>query len=103
MTNLVGREPGTRGGDLPAEILVHPERLRRLDRVGEQVAQDLHVHRGPGADRGAKGMTVLGREGRVGDQPFVFRFLLQGGEEKFRSAFQRRVNAVKTPWSPLNA
>ena len=64
-------------------------------RVGEEVPQDLHVHRRPGADRRAKRMAVLRRDGGTGDKPFVCRLFLQGIQEEFGRAFHRGINALQ--------
>ena len=48
--DLVGGEPGAGGGELGAETGVDAEDLGGLDAVGEQVAEDLLVHRRAGAD-----------------------------------------------------
>ena len=67
---------------------------RGLDRVGEQIAQDLHVHRRPHRQRRAERVRVLGRQRRRGDEPVVRRLLDERVEEELRRAFQQRVDAL---------
>ena len=78
-----------------AKVLVHAENFRGLDAVAEQVADDLLVHRRPGADAGAFRDAVLRRHGRAGDEPVVLRFFDQRIEEELRRAFHRRVEALQ--------
>ena len=90
--DLVRREAGASGGKLFPQVLVLTENLCGFDRVGEQVAEDLHVHRRPGANGGAERVLVLGRDGWIGDEPFVFRFFDQCVEEEFRRALDGWIN-----------
>jgi hypothetical protein len=93
LADLQGREARARGGDLRAEFRIHAENFRCLDAVGEQVAQNFHVHRRPGADAGmAVGMRVLRRQGRTGHQPVVRRVFHQRVEEELRRAFHGGIN-----------
>ena len=89
--DLIRREPGARDGKLLAQVCVHAEGFRRLDRVREQVAQDLHVHRRPGADGGTERMLVLRRQRGIRHQPFVIRLLDERIEEKLRRALERGI------------
>ena len=73
---------------------IDAERARRLDRVAEQVAQDLLVHRRAHRQRRAERVRVLGRERRRGDEPVVRRLLDQRVEEELRRALQQRVDAL---------
>ena len=58
--DLIRRKPVTRCGNLFAEVFVHSKNFRCADAIAEQVAQDLHVHRRPGANRRAERMHVFG-------------------------------------------
>ena len=61
-TDLVGRKLRARGRNLLAEVLVAAQNLGGANRVVEQVADDLLIHRRAGADARAARMAVLGRE-----------------------------------------
>ncbi len=91
------------GGEALAEFgvavgrhsLLYIQNLRRLDAVIEQVADDFHVHRRPGADLNAKGMLVLRRERRAVDEPVVLRLLDERVEEELGGAAHDRVGRLE--------
>jgi hypothetical protein len=91
--NPVRRQLRARGEQFACEIRVLAKNLRRLRGLVEQVAQQLHVHRRPGADRGAAGMRILGRHRGAGDQMPVFGSCQERiEEEQSRSAAQQRID-----------
>ena len=80
--DLVWRQARARGGEGRAQGRVDAEGLGGLDAVGEEVAQDLGVHRRAGAEAGAVRVDVLGRERRAGDEPLSRRLFDEGVEEE---------------------
>ena len=60
--NLVRRQAPARGGPSLLQIGIDIELARGLDGAGEQVAQNLLIHRGADHERRAERMQVFGRE-----------------------------------------
>src|ERR1041385_4009139 len=71
-SDLVRGQPGPRYLKLPTELGVTAKYFGCADAIGKEIAQDLFVHRGPGANGGAKSMLMLRRQRRIRDEPFVF-------------------------------
>src|SRR6516165_2055753 len=80
--NLVWCKPCPYGGQLLSKRVVNLKHLRGSDCVGKEVAQDLHIHCGPGAYCGSKWMLIFGGERRIGNKPLVFRFFDERIEEE---------------------
>ncbi len=70
---------------------VDVDQLAGLRARVEQVAQDLVVHRRPGADAGVRMVRELRGVRRVGDQEPEVRLFHEGVEEELRGALDRRV------------
>src|SRR5258707_1354521 len=74
---------------LRSEGLVNPKNLRCAYAIGEEVADDLHIHGWPSADAGVLDVFMLRREGGASEKPFVRGFFDQRVEEKLRRTFHR--------------
>ena len=91
--DLVRRQAVAGGGDSGAEVDVEAELSGSFDTSGEEIAQDLVIHRGAGGDGTAEGVGVFGGVGRVGDEPALGRVFLEGGKEELGGAFEQGVGA----------
>ena len=105
--DLHRREPRPRLEQLRAEVAVHVQHSGRLRHLREEIAQDLHVDGRSGDERRAgahaprhlveEGVVarsereVLGRRGRVGDEPAVTRVSHEKVEEELGRALHDRV------------
>lgn len=90
-----GREPLARLGHPFPQAGVRVEDAGRLPVGVEEVAQQLHVHGGSGADADGLALVLvvgdLGRLRGVGDQPAVLGLLGEGVEEELHRALEDRV------------
>ena len=69
LADLVRRQPGAPRGQLAAESLVTAKNLAGTNRMIEEIADDLHVHRGPGQTCPPKGCEFSGEaDGQVTSQ-----------------------------------
>ena len=76
--------------ELRGEVGIPPQDLGRLDRVGEQVADDLVVHR-----RAHDEPALLGGVGRPADQPAGLRVLDEEIHEEQRGVLHDRVGPIR--------
>ncbi len=94
-----GGEPVADLGDAFDEPAVAVQHLRGLPEGVEEVPQQLHVHRGAGADADALPLVLvvgdLRRLRGVGDEPAGLRVHLQGVEEELHRALHHRVVAAE--------
>ena len=88
--DLVRGDPGYEVLELRGELGVPPQDLGRLHRVGEEVADDLVVHR-----RAHDEAALLGRVGRPADQPAGLRVLDEEVHEEQRGVLHDRVGPIR--------
>jgi len=95
-TDLIGDEAWNRGVEFRGEVGVEIEFLRNGDAVGEELADDGHVHgaAGTGERRLAVGgkKVILGGFGRAGGE-VAFAVFNEPGEEEFGGALHEGVRA----------
>jgi len=84
LADAVWRQAFERRADLRQQWRVLLLDARRLQRMSEQVAHDLAVHRRLGDERRAEAMPFLGRDRRRRDEATALRILYQSIDEKLR-------------------
>jgi len=89
LSDLIGRDTAAQLGQLSAKVWVHAERFGGFDAVGEQITDNLMVHRRTGDES-----AVFRRVGRRAYQPAGLWVLDEKIDEKHRRPFHYGVRLL---------